>query len=125
MIKRIILGIITILAALPGLLFIIFFIGKYHPSLLHWLVVEKIVTALFCFVGGILLFKGDKWGYRLALIGWLLIIWASSSSVFAAFQPITSAQLRKGMLTKEAIILAIGVPTAIVMIREIVKTNKV
>jgi hypothetical protein len=35
MIKRIIIGVITILAALPSLAFTIFFVSEYKPSPLH------------------------------------------------------------------------------------------
>lgn len=124
MIKRQILGAVTILAALPGLLFILYFISSYNASLLHWLVIEKIITALFCFIGGGLLLKGNAWGYRLSLVGWILIIWASISSLLAAWQPVTSGQLQTNMFAKEAIYLAVGLPTVIILIREMIRIKR-
>jgi len=119
------LGVITVTAAIPGLLCITLYISLYEASLLHWLAIEKLITAFFCFAGGGLLIKGNKWGYPVALLGWILIFWASTSSVAAALQPETSARLRTNMLLKEGVYFLAGLPTALILIRDMMKTRKV
>ena len=47
MIKRILIGSLTLLAAIPSLYFVVMLTQYYHFPFTHWLVIEKIlITAL-------------------------------------------------------------------------------
>ena len=77
--KRRFFAIITILAAGPALVFLRYLILGYGTPIIHWLVWEKIAIAFFCLIGGIMLWQGNIWGYRLSVLAWALIIFVHSS----------------------------------------------
>lgn len=83
--KRKFLGIITVLAAVPALAFLGFFLLSYSPPISHWLVWEKTAIGFFCLIGGIMLWKGSLWGYRLSTIGWGLIVFVHASILKAFY----------------------------------------
>lgn len=123
--KRKLLGTVTIIAAIPALGFILFFISKYNAPLYHWFVVEKMMIGFCSIIGGILLWRGHKWGYRLSTIGWAVILYASIMSLYVAFQPEVNEQLKITMMSKDIIYLLVGIPILSILIRDIIKTRTV
>ena len=123
--KRRILGTITIVAAIPSLLFIIFLISKYEVSFFNWIILEKISIILSCASGGALLWKGHKWGYRFSGIGWLILIFVSVTSILAALQPETSERLKAMMYAKDSLYLIIGVPAIYILVRDMIYSKRV
>jgi len=91
--KRRILGIITLLAAVPALAFLGFFVLSYSPPISHWLVWEKVAIGFFCLIGGIMLWKGNIWGYILSALGWGLIIFVHSSILLAYYTGLDKLKL--------------------------------
>lgn len=122
--KRKLLGSLTVIAAIPALGFMMFFLVVYNASLMHWLVIEKIIIGFTCILGGVLLWQGHKWGYRLSIIGWMVILYVSFSSIYVAFQPETNEHLRLAMFSKDAIYLTVGLPALVILIRDMIKTKK-
>ena len=121
--KRKILGTLTIIASLPALGFMLFFLVIYKAPFTHWLIIEKIVIVFSCIIGGILLWQGHKWGYRFSTIGWMMILYVSLSSVYVAFQPATKEHIRLAMFVKDAIYLSVGLPALVILVRDMIKTD--
>ena len=74
--KRKIIGLLTILAGLPGLggLLLLDRLDSY-PLAAIIVVVNAIVIRGICgTLGGILIWRGSKWGYYLSLITWLYLV---------------------------------------------------
>lgn len=74
--KRKIIGLLTILAGLPGLggILLLDRLDSY-PTAAVIVVVNAIVIRGICGTfGGILIWRGSKWGYYLSLITWLYLI---------------------------------------------------
>jgi len=74
--KRKIIGLLTILAGLPGLggLLLLERLDSY-PSAAVIVVVNAIVIRGICGIfGGITIWRGSKWGYYLSLITWLYLL---------------------------------------------------
>jgi hypothetical protein len=74
--KRKIIGLLTILAGLPGLggLLLLDRLDSY-PSAAVIVVVNAIVIRGICGTfGGILIWRGSKWGYYLSLVTWLYLV---------------------------------------------------
>ncbi len=74
--KRKIIGLLTILAGLPGLggILLLDRLDSY-PTAAVIVVVNAIVIRGICGTfGGILIWRGSKWGYYLCLITWLYLI---------------------------------------------------
>jgi len=120
--KRKFLGSLTIMAAIPSLAFVIFFTTVYEASITHWFVIEKLVIIFSCIIGGILLWKGTKWGYQLSTIGWLVLIYASIMSIYVAFQPDTKEALRFTMFITDGLFIAVGIPAVVILVRDIMAT---
>jgi len=83
--KRRILGIITVLAAMPALAFLGYFVLTYSPPISHWLIWEKVAIGFFCLIGGIMLWKGKLWGYVFSALGWGLLLFVHSSILIAFY----------------------------------------
>ena len=102
------IAIITIIAATPNFGFIFYLFFSYHASTLNWIVIEKILTALSCIVGGALLWRENIWGYRISIIAWILILFVSISSIYVAVSHTTNIDLQLVMLSKDLIISLCG-----------------
>jgi hypothetical protein len=107
------------MAAIPSLVFVIFFTTVYEAPITHWFVIEKLVIIFCSIIGGILLWKGTKLGYQLSAIGWLGILYASIMSIYVAFQPDTKGALRFTMLIN-GLFIATGIPAIVVLVRDII-----
>jgi hypothetical protein len=108
------------MAAIPSLAFVIFFMTVYAAPITHWFVIENLVIVFSCVIGGILLWKGTKWGYQLSAIGWLVILYASIMSIYVAFQPETKEATRFTMFVKDGLFVALGIPVVVILIRDII-----
>lgn len=86
---------------------------------MHWFVIEKLVIVFSCIIGGILLWKGTKWGYQLSTIGWLVILYASIMSIYVAFQPDTNEAARFTMIVN-GLFIVIGIPVVVILMRDII-----
>jgi len=120
--KRKLLGSLTIIAAIPFLGFIIFFFSVYN---INWFLIENIAIVIFCSVGGKLLWRSSKWGYRLSAIGWAILLFDSVTSVFAVLLTEITTQARTILITKDIIYLLIGIPADFILIRDMMKERKV
>jgi len=80
------LGAATIVAAIPSLVFLLFFVIMYSPSIYHWLIWEKVIIIVFCTFGGIMLWKESILGYFFSIIGWGIIIFVNASILRAVFE---------------------------------------
>lgn len=118
--KRRFLSSLTIIAAIPSFAFVIFFTTSYDAPLTHWFVIEKLVIVFSCIIGGVLLWKGSKWGYQLSVVGWLVILYASIVSIYVAFQPATKEAARFTMFIKDGLFLTIGIPVFFILVRDII-----
>ncbi len=74
--KRKIIGLLTILAALPGLggLLLLDKLDSYPQAAVIVVVNAIVIRGLCGTLGGILIWRGSKWGYYLSLITWLYLI---------------------------------------------------
>jgi hypothetical protein len=119
------LSLLTIIAAIPSLGFVIFFMRVYDAPLTHWFIMENLVIVFSCFIGGVLLWKGKKWGYRVSEIGWLIILYRSFMSIYVAFLPDTKEVTRVPMFITNAIFIVVGITVLIALIGDIVKRKHV
>ena len=115
--KRKLLGSLTIISAIPALAFALFFTISYKASITNILVVEKMVIVICCFIGGLLLWQGKRLGYGLSAIGWLVILYTSTYSIY-------NVATRSAMLLQSGIFLAIGIPVFVILIRDIIGRKK-
>jgi hypothetical protein len=126
--KRPFLGAITFLAAAPFLLFLIYYSSRYEPPFMHWLVLEKFAVAASGVVGGVLLWRGSVWGYRLGLVAWTLATVSSASSLLAWYQvsrqPHVSELLTAIWLSKDAAYILIAAPTTYILIRDLFERKR-
>lgn len=77
--KKTIVVVITLIAGLSGLggLSLLGQIGEF-PNFAKVIIINSIVFRGFCgLIGGVLLWRGNKWGYRLTLICWIYLILTS------------------------------------------------
>lgn len=119
-----IIGLITIVAAAPNIGFLVFFGFSDHPSFLSWMVIEKFLTAITCISGGALLWRGLIWGYRISIVAWILIIFASCSSLYVALSQTPNQNLQLVILAKEFIIAALGGLILVILFRGLIKYRK-
>ncbi len=121
--KRRILGSITILSTLPSLLILILFVFLYTPAITHWFILEKISVIIFCFLGGILLWKGNMWGYIFSALGWGLLVFVHSSILIAFYNDLDrlglSSYLAKVWLS--IVFIPLGSLIIFVLLRDILK----
>ena len=115
--KRPVLGTLTVLAAIPQILFIAMFILIYNPPITHWMIWEKITVGLCCMIGGILLWQGKIWGYYISAIGWGLLLFISIGGLFAF---ISSASQPYYYYFN----LLLGFPIFVFLIRDVFKARK-
>jgi hypothetical protein len=115
------LSTLTFIAAIPSLIFVIFFTKTYGAPLPHLFFLEKLFIVFSCIIGSILLWKGTKWGYKLSTIGWLVILYGSITSIYVAFQPDTKEATRYAMIAKDGLFLAIGIPVIVILIHDIIR----
>lgn len=77
------------------------------------------VTA-FGFTGGVLLWGGSVWGYRLSLIAWALVVLTSLASVMSLYQtPNVAETLATTWMTKDVFYILIAVPMMYVLARDL------
>ena len=115
--KRKLLGLLTIIAAIPSLAYILFFTIRYKASITNPLVMEKIVIVIFCSIGGLLLWQGKKWGFGLSAIGWLVILYTSIYGIY-------NIATRSDMFLQNGIFVAIGIPVFVILMRDIIGRKK-
>ena len=115
--KRKLLGLLTIIAAIPPLAYALFFIIRYKAPITNILVVEKMVIVICCSIGGLLLWRGKRWGYALSAIGWLVIL---CTSIYGIYNIAT----RSDMLLQNGIFVAIGIPVFMILIIDIIGRKK-
>lgn len=74
--KRKIIGLLTILAALPGLggLLLIDRLGSYPTGAVMVIINAIVIRGICGTAGGVLIWKGSKWGYYLTLVTWLYLL---------------------------------------------------
>jgi hypothetical protein len=119
-----IIGLITIVAASPNIGFLVFFGFSDHPSLLSWMVIEKFLTAITCISGGALLWFGGIWGNRISIVAWILIIFASCSSLYEALFQTPNQDLQLVILAKDIIIATLGGLILVLLFRGLIKYRK-
>lgn len=119
-----IIGLITIVAAAPNIGFLVFFGFSDHPSFLSWMVIEKFLTAITCISGGALLWRGLIWGYRISIVAWTLIIFASFSNLYVALFHTPDRNLQLVILAKDIIIAALGGLILVILLRDLIKFGK-
>jgi len=80
-------GLITIVAGIPGLgaLLLAGMFGDF-PLPAKMVVLNSFVLRGVCgTIGGILLWRGSKWGYYLSLVAWLYLVTVSVLTLFGLF----------------------------------------
>ena len=122
---RRIISIVTIIAAIPHIGFLIFFISVYHASFTHWMVIEKFFIGITSLIGGILLWSEGVWGHRLSIISWLIIIFASLSALYVGLFHTPNANSQIVLLTKEVIVSSIGTVILFFLVRDLIKSRAV
>jgi hypothetical protein len=122
--KRPWLGAITILVTVPSLLFLYYFVPQYQPSLLHWFILEKVFVSILGIVGGVLLWRGNIWGHRVALAAWSLVALISIASLISLYQAWgtsdASGSVATTWLRKDAIYLLFAMPMLFVIVRDLI-----
>ena len=122
---RKITGIITVTAAIPNIGFMFLFIFLYHASFVHWMVIEKFLIGITCILGGFLLCRGDIWGYRFSIIGWILILWSSISSLYVAIFHTTNANLQSVMFIKDIIFSLFSSTILFILFSDMIRLRKI
>jgi hypothetical protein len=122
------LGVITILVTVPSLLFLYYFIPQHQPPLLHWFVLEKALVSALGIVGGVLLWRGNIWGHRLALVAWMLVSLISIANLVALYQawgtPDVGGSVAITWLRKDAIYLMCATPMLFVLVRDLIAKKR-
>ncbi|MEW6647002.1 MAG: hypothetical protein AB1450_07370 [Pseudomonadota bacterium] len=128
MAKRPFLGFVTVAAGAPFLAFLVYFVSRYDPPLFHWFVWEKLLIVLLSLSGGVLLWRGDTWGYRFSAIAWFLILLGSISSLVALFQlfgsPDVTDALAKVWVAKDIFYLPLGVSAIYLLVRDLLRSSE-
>ena len=123
--KRKITGLITILAAIPRIGYILFFVTHNPAFLIHWVVIEKLLIATACILGGIFLWRGSIWGYRFSVLGWVMILWASASNIYVALAPSTNDNLSTIMLSNDMISSILCLTILSMLLGDILRIRKI
>jgi hypothetical protein len=124
MMKRILIGSLTLLAALPAL-FLVVMLTQYRLfPFTHWALIEQLVIAVTCFAGGLLIYPNIKRGYLLSAMGWLLIVFQSTTGLYWAFDPRSKGLLRTTMLVQNGSFIVIGIPLLIVLLKHIIERRQ-
>ena len=123
--SRRIIGLITIIAAIPHIGFMIFFIFVYHASFVHWMFIEKILIGITSIPGGVLLWRESMWGHRLSIISWILILFASLSALYVGLFHTSNVNAQIVLLTKDIIVSSIGTITLFILVRDLIKFRTV
>ena len=74
--------------------------------------------------GGALLWWGGIWGYRISIVAWILIIFASSSNLYVALFQTPNQNLQLVILAKDIIIAALGGLILVILFRDLIKYRK-
>jgi len=126
--KRPFLGAVTVLAAIPFLVFLAYFTSQYQPPLAHWFVLEKAVVSISGIVGGVLLWRGNMWGYRVGLIAWALITLSALASLVSLYQasgtPDVSGTVATIWASKDVIYILIAAPVLYVLVRDLLERRR-
>jgi len=122
---RRIIGLITIIAAIPHIGFMIFFILVYHASFTHWVVIEKLLIGITSILGGVLLWREGFWGHRLSIISWTLILFPSLSALYVGLFHTSNANAQIVLLTKDIVVSLIGTITLFILVRDLIKFRTV
>jgi hypothetical protein len=129
------IGLITLLAALPGLagVYLLFKSGDLPPQAMLIIVNAVVFRGVCGTLGGALLFTGRRWGSCLALVTWCYLIIVSVLTLIGLHDKglqLTSivhwevpASFAKPLLWSLAK-LALGIPLASALISDILKTGK-
>jgi hypothetical protein len=126
--KRPFLGVVTVLSAVPFLLFLTYFTSQYQPPLAHWFVLEKVVISVLGIVGGVFLWRGNVWGYRVGLIAWALITLSSLASLVSLYQasgqPDVVGRVATTWMSKDVIYILIAAPILYVLVRDLIERKR-
>jgi hypothetical protein len=123
MIKRILIGLITLIFAIPATFVVAMLTTYKHFPITHWLIIEQILIAVSCILGALLIWSGKKLGNIIASIGWLLLLIQGVSGVYAAFDPRTKEPQHTYMLIEYGIFVLFGMPILFLLIRDLLKKN--
>jgi hypothetical protein len=118
-------GLITIVAAVPHIGSLLYLIFIYHSSLANWVVIEKFLISIACISGGALLWRGGIWGFRLSIIAWILVIYASSSNLYAAIFQTANTNIQSVILPKDIIISLLGCIILFILVKDLIKFRNV
>ena len=122
--KRKIIGTITVLVAGPNVGFMLFFVLLYQAPLFHWLVIEKFLIVVSCILGGIFLWRSSIWGHRFSIVGWILILWTSVSSMFVEVYPTTNENLKAIILSKDIIFSIFSLTILSILLGDIIRQKR-
>lgn len=126
--KRPFLGALTVLLAIPSLLFLAYFTSWYQPPLSHWFVLEKAVISISGVIGGVLIWRGSAWGYRLGIVAWGLAMFSALSSLVSLYQASGQPDVNESLLTiwisKDVVYTLIAAPVLYVLVRNILKSTR-
>lgn len=104
------------------------FTSQYQPPLAHWFVLEKVVISVLGIVGGVFLWCGNVWGYRVGLIAWALIILSSLASLVSLYQasgqPDVAGRVTTTWISKDVIYILIAVPVLYVLARDLIERRR-
>lgn len=116
------------LSAVPFVLFLVYFTSQYQPPLLHWFVLEKTVISISAVVGGVLLWRGKKWGHQAGIIAWALVtftsLWSVASLYLASGQPGITQPVITTWISKDVIYLLIAIPVLYVLICDLFQAKR-
>lgn len=126
--KRPLLGAITMLATIPFLGFLVLFISQYQPPLVHWFVMEKAAICIAGIIGGVLIWRGNVWGYRVGLIAWMLIVLSTLTSLASLYRasgtPDVTGTVGATWAGKDVIYILVSVPILYVLARDLLVTRR-
>jgi len=122
---RRIIGLITIIAAIPHIGFMIFFIYAYHASFTHWMLIEKFLIGITSILGGALLWREGVWGHRVSIISWILLLFASLSALYVGLFHTSNANAQIVLLTKDILISSIAMIILFILVRDLIKLRTV
>ena len=126
--KRPLLGAVTVVAAIPFVVFLAYFTTQYQPPLAHWFVIEKAVVGISGIVGGVLLWYGNLWGYRLGLIAWVLITLSAMISLVSLFEvsgkPEVNGLVTTAWASKDTLYIIVATPVLYVLVRDLIDARR-
>lgn len=121
--KRPFLGALTVLLAIPSLLLLVYFAAQYKPPLAHWFVLEKVVISVSSVIGGVLLWRGSVWGYRISVIAWGLAVISSLASLVSLYQASAQSGITESLQTiwmsKDVVYIFIASPVLYILAHDI------